>query len=133
MQVLQLVRVNDDRETASFLHLKDKPFDISASADAVRQEIEEETNRSLGAGKTVSPEPIILTIRSAHVPSLTLVDMPGAHQRRYHRPETPPTTFAAPQTVAWRRLCAAALLCTAGRCCADHRRRLQLRGGSRRT
>ena len=50
----------------------------SRSAEAVREEIEAETNRSLGPGKAVSPEPIMLTIRSPHVPNLTLVDMPGA-------------------------------------------------------
>ena len=48
------------------------------TAEAVREEIEAETNRSLGTGKAVSPEPIMLTIRSPAVPNLTLVDMPGA-------------------------------------------------------
>ena len=47
-------------------------------SEAVREEIEAETERSLGPGKAVSPEPIMLTIRSAKVPNLTLVDMPGA-------------------------------------------------------
>ena len=46
-------------------------------AEAVREEIEAETERSLGPGKAVSPEPIMLTIRSPKVPNLTLVDMPG--------------------------------------------------------
>lgn len=50
-------------------------------ADAVRAEIEAETERSLGPGKAVSPEPIMLTIRSPKVPNLTLVDMPGAQLR----------------------------------------------------
>ena len=45
--------------------------------DAVREEIEGETSRSLGVGKAVSAEPIMLTIRSPNVPTLTLVDMPG--------------------------------------------------------
>jgi len=43
----------------------------------VREEIEAETNRTLGSGKSVSSEPIMLTIRSPNVPTLTLVDMPG--------------------------------------------------------
>jgi len=43
----------------------------------VREEIENETSRSLGVGKAVSSEPILLTIRSPYVPTLTLVDMPG--------------------------------------------------------
>ncbi len=47
----------------------------------MREEIEAETNRSLGPGKAVSPEPIMLTIRSPKVPNLTLVDMPGAQLR----------------------------------------------------
>ena len=46
----------------------------------MREEIEAETERSLGPGKAVSPEPIMLTIRSPKVPNLTLVDMPGASQ-----------------------------------------------------
>jgi len=41
----------------------------------VREEIEGETARSLGVGKAVSAEPIMLTIRSPNVPNLTLVDM----------------------------------------------------------
>ena len=44
-------------------------------ADKVREEIEGETSRSLGVGKAVSAEPIMLTIRSPNVPNLTLVDM----------------------------------------------------------
>ena len=43
----------------------------------MREEIEAETARSLGPGKAVSAEPIMLTIKSPYVPNLTLVDMPG--------------------------------------------------------
>jgi replication fork clamp-binding protein CrfC len=43
----------------------------------VRQEIEAETNRSLGSGHRVSPEPITLKIFSPHVLSMTLIDLPG--------------------------------------------------------
>lgn len=52
-------------------------------ADYVREEIEAETARSLGTGKAVSAEPIMLTVRSPLVPNLTLVDMvrPARHPR----------------------------------------------------
>ena len=43
----------------------------------IRNEIDNETNRSLGGGKAISPIPINLTITSPNVPNLTLVDMPG--------------------------------------------------------
>ena len=48
-------------------------------AEAIRDEIEAETNRYLkGKGRAVAPEPIQLTVYSPNVPNLTLVDMPGA-------------------------------------------------------
>ena len=37
----------------------------------MREEIEAETARSLGPGKAVSAEPIMLTIKSPYVPNLT--------------------------------------------------------------
>ena len=44
----------------------------------VRAEIEAETDRLLGANtKSVSAEPIVLSVRSKDVPNLTLVDVPG--------------------------------------------------------
>ena len=47
-------------------------------SDDIRQEIDNETARYLKAkGKSVSPDPIQLTIFSPNVPNLTLVDMPG--------------------------------------------------------
>jgi hypothetical protein len=50
----------------------------SARAEAIRDEIEAETNRYLkGKGRAVAPEPIQLTVYSPNVPNLTLVDMPG--------------------------------------------------------
>ena len=61
-------------DTARFLHKPDVVFDDFSK---VRDEIEAETARALGPGKAVSSEPIMLSIRSAHVPNLTLVDMPG--------------------------------------------------------
>ena len=78
--VLQLVNVpagTQGADTATFAHKSRSPFDISKSAEDVRVEIEAETARSLGPGKAVSAEPILLTLRSPNVPNLTLVDMPG--------------------------------------------------------
>uniref|UniRef100_A0A674ARA7 Dynamin-1-like protein n=1 Tax=Salmo trutta TaxID=8032 RepID=A0A674ARA7_SALTR len=43
----------------------------------IRKEIEEETERSSGGNKGISPEPIYLKIFSPHVLNLTLVDLPG--------------------------------------------------------
>ena len=55
-------------------------------AEAIRDEIEAETNRYLkGKGRAVAPEPIQLTVYSPMVPNLTLVDMPGeGHIGRYN-------------------------------------------------
>ena len=55
-----------------------------AVAEAIRDEIEAETNRYLkGKGRAVAPEPIQLTVYSPMVPNLTLVDMPGeGHMER---------------------------------------------------
>ena len=51
---------------------------VSFAAEAIRDEIEAETNRYLkGKGRAVAPEPIQLTVFSPNVPNLTLVDMPG--------------------------------------------------------
>ena len=50
-QVLQLHKSDDDREIATFLHQKGRVYDIAQSAEAVREEIEAETDRSLGPGK----------------------------------------------------------------------------------
>ena len=51
---------------------------LLAAAEAIRDEIEAETNRYLkGKGRAVAPEPIQLTVYSPMVPNLTLVDMPG--------------------------------------------------------
>jgi hypothetical protein len=45
---------------------------------AIRDEIEAETNRHLKkTAKSVSTDPIQLTVYSPNVPNLTLVDMPG--------------------------------------------------------
>lgn len=73
--LLQLVQSKQGtKEYGQFLHKMNEKF---TSFNAIRQEIESETHRSLGSGKAVSPEPIHLTIYSPDVPNLTLVDMPG--------------------------------------------------------
>ena len=45
--------------------------------DAVRKEIEAETERMAGSNKGICPEPISLKFYSVSVLSLTMVDLPG--------------------------------------------------------
>eukprot|EP00656_Telonema_subtile_P006941 TRINITY_DN1322_c0_g1_i2.p2 TRINITY_DN1322_c0_g1~~TRINITY_DN1322_c0_g1_i2.p2 ORF type:complete len:672 (-),score=135.83 TRINITY_DN1322_c0_g1_i2:234-2249(-) len=45
--------------------------------DAIRQQIEVETEQRAGNQKAISPEPIFLKIFSPYVPDLSLVDLPG--------------------------------------------------------
>ncbi|KAK9846911.1 hypothetical protein WJX84_009510, partial [Apatococcus fuscideae] len=73
---LQLVNNKESEdEFGVFLHRPNEKF---TSYDAMRAEIEAETERLLRTeGKAVSPKPIQLTVTSPHVPNLTLVDMPG--------------------------------------------------------
>ena len=61
-------------EYAEFLHKRGTKF---VDFDAVRREIEEETDRVTGRNKNVSAVPINLRIYSPHVLNLTLVDLPG--------------------------------------------------------
>ncbi|CAB3228486.1 unnamed protein product [Arctia plantaginis] len=61
-------------EWGKFLHTKDK---IYSDFDAIRQEIERETDRMAGSNKGICPEPISLKIFSTRVVNLTLVDLPG--------------------------------------------------------
>ena len=61
-------------EWGEFLHKSGRRYhDFSE----IRNEIEAETNRTLGSSKRVSPEPIRLCIYSPHVVDLALVDLPG--------------------------------------------------------
>ncbi|XP_015198577.1 dynamin-1-like protein isoform X3 [Lepisosteus oculatus] len=55
----------------------DGPEMIFTDFVEIRQEIQSETDRSTGANKGISPEPIHLKIFSPHVLNLTLVDLPG--------------------------------------------------------
>ncbi|XP_065067999.1 dynamin-1-like [Rhopilema esculentum] len=70
--ILQLIFSNT--EYAEFLHCKNKKF---TDFNAVRQEIEDETDRVTGKTKNVSPIPINLRVYSPHVLNLTLIDLPG--------------------------------------------------------
>lgn len=86
--VLQLVYVSKDdaqhrsadegtmqlEEWAKFLHTKSK---IYTDFDAVREEIDAETDRMSGTNKGICPEPISLKIFSNRVVNLALVDLPG--------------------------------------------------------
>ncbi|CAL0313324.1 unnamed protein product [Lupinus luteus] len=73
--VLQLHKIDEgSREYAEFLHLPRKRFTDFA---AVRNEIEDETDRETGRTKQISTVPIHLSIYSPNVVNLTLVDLPG--------------------------------------------------------
>lgn len=54
-----------------------RPNQILYDFAAIRKEIEDETDRSTGKNKGISPIPINLKIYSPHVLNLTLVDLPG--------------------------------------------------------
>ncbi|TKR80265.1 hypothetical protein L596_014365 [Steinernema carpocapsae] len=70
--ILQLIQ--DRAEYAEFLHKKGHKF---VDFDAVRKEIEDETDRITGQNKGISPVPINLRVFSPHVLNLTLIDLPG--------------------------------------------------------
>ncbi len=61
-------------EWGEFLH---KPNQIMYDFQAIKKEIEDETERTTGKNKGVSQVPINLKIFSPHVLNLTLVDLPG--------------------------------------------------------
>ncbi|CAJ0583841.1 unnamed protein product, partial [Mesorhabditis spiculigera] len=70
--VLQLIQ--DRNEYAEFLHKKGHMF---TDFDAVRKEIEDETDRVTGVNKGISPMAINLRVHSPNVLNLTLIDLPG--------------------------------------------------------
>ncbi|KAL9262420.1 Dynamin-related protein [Drosera capensis] len=72
--VLQLHKVDENREWAEFMHIPRKKFTDFA---AVRKEIADETDRETGRSKQISSVPIHLSIYSPNVVNLTLVDLPG--------------------------------------------------------
>lgn len=61
-------------EYGEFLHCRGKKF---TNFDEIRKEIEDETDRTTGSNKGISPVPINLRVYSPHVLNLTLVDLPG--------------------------------------------------------
>ncbi|CAL9109789.1 unnamed protein product [Musa acuminata subsp. burmannicoides] len=72
--VLQLHKIDGEREYAEFMHLPRKRFTDFA---LVRKEISDETDRETGRSKQISPVPIHLSIYSPYVVNLTLIDLPG--------------------------------------------------------
>jgi GTPase SAR1 family protein len=70
--VLQLI--HDTSEYATFLHTGEKVYH---NFDAVRKEIEDETDRLCGKNKGISAQSINLKVHSPNVLNLTLVDLPG--------------------------------------------------------
>lgn len=73
--VLQLHKTEEGlQEYAEFLHLPKRRF---TDFSVVRKEIQDETDRMTGRTKQISPVPIHLSIYSANVVNLTLIDLPG--------------------------------------------------------
>ncbi|CAM6046667.1 unnamed protein product [Sphagnum compactum] len=72
--VLQLHKTDDKVDYAEFLHMPRKKF---TDFGAVRNEISEETDRITGRSRQISPVPIHLSVYSANVVNLTLIDLPG--------------------------------------------------------
>ncbi|GAB2291100.1 hypothetical protein Dimus_025358 [Dionaea muscipula] len=72
--VLQLHKIDENREWGEFMHLPRRRFSDFA---AVRKEIADETDRETGRTKQISSVPIHLSIYSPNVVNLTLVDLPG--------------------------------------------------------
>lgn len=70
--VLQLI--HSTMEYGEFLHCRGKKF---TNFDEIRKEIEEETDRTTGSNKGISPVPINLRVYSPRVLNLTLIDLPG--------------------------------------------------------
>ncbi|CAL1262969.1 unnamed protein product [Larinioides sclopetarius] len=70
--VLQLI--NSNQELGEFLHCRGKKF---TDFDAIRKEIEDETDRMTGSNKGISNAPINLRVYSPNVLNLTLIDLPG--------------------------------------------------------
>lgn len=72
--VLQLHKVDENKEWGEFMHLPRKRFPDFA---AVRKEIQDETDRETGRSRAISTVPIHLSIYSPYVVNLTLIDLPG--------------------------------------------------------
>ena len=74
MSTYNLSGTMDAEEWCKFLHTKEKVY---TDEDAIREEIERETDRMAGDNKGICPEPISLKYYSNKVLNLTLVDLPG--------------------------------------------------------
>ncbi|GAB2271813.1 hypothetical protein Dimus_006646 [Dionaea muscipula] len=72
--VLQLHKIDENREWGEFMHLPRKKFTDFA---LVRKEIADETDRETGRTKQISSVPIHLSIYSPNVVNLTMIDLPG--------------------------------------------------------
>jgi dynamin GTPase len=72
--ILQLQHANIEQPYAIFEHTGEKVF---SDFDAVRQEIEDDTDRVTGKDRGLSRNPITLRVYSPDVLDLTLVDLPG--------------------------------------------------------
>ncbi|KAF2368039.1 Dynamin central domain [Trinorchestia longiramus] len=70
--ILQLI--NGPVEYGEFLHRKGEKF---MSFDAIRKEIEDDTEKITGSNKGISNLPINLRVHSPNVLNLTLIDLPG--------------------------------------------------------
>lgn len=64
-------------EFGEFLHIRGKKFTDFLE---IRKEIEDETDRTTGSNKGISPVPINLRVHSPHVLNLTLIDLPGTFE-----------------------------------------------------
>lgn len=70
--ILQLSQ--SQQEYGEFAHARGR---LLTDFDQIRKEIQDETDRTTGHNKGISPVPINLRIYSPHVLNLTLVDLPG--------------------------------------------------------
>lgn len=72
--ILQLNHIDEEREWGEFKH---KPRTKIERFDAIKQEIQNETDRAAGRNCGITDDPILLRIFSNKVVNLTLVDLPG--------------------------------------------------------
>ena len=75
--ILRLVHVLKSTVNGDYAIFGHRPNVKYTDFNAVRKEIEDETDRTTGRNKRISPEPIYLTVYSPNVVDLTLVDLPG--------------------------------------------------------
>ncbi|CAG9314128.1 unnamed protein product [Blepharisma stoltei] len=71
---LKLVKTQESQEYGIFSHIPDSFFD---NFDDIREEIKNRTTDLVGNGRSISTQPIDLTIYSPNVLDITMVDLPG--------------------------------------------------------